>query len=378
MSIRVLIAGGGVVGLETALALQAYADRATEREVVDVRFSFELPAHATPRAFGWARHTVPLSAVAARGGFHLRHGAVSSVAADDHLVITGADEAIGYDRLVLAVGARHVTSIASSITFGAPRDVFPVQRLLAGILRDARRGAVTELVFVVPPRCGWPLPGYELALATARRLERRGVRDAVRITLVTAEKHPLEVFGAGASAAVADDLRDVGITTLTGAVASEWSGGRLHLRPAGSVAADRVVSLPSVRGPGLAGIPSDAHGFIRTDRSGRVVGLEDVFAVGDAADFPVKQGGVGCQHADTVAALIAAQAGYRPDPPADLVLRAQLWDDERGRALRAVLIDGRATDEGTTWRTAALWPWHRKIACRFLSPVLEDLLGPPP
>ena len=225
MSIRVLIAGGGVVGLETALALQAYADRAIEREVLDVRFTFELPAQATPRAFGWAGRTVVLSALAARGGFHLRHGAVTSVAADDHLVITDADEAIGYDRLVLAVGAQHMTSIESSVTFGGPGDVVPLQRLLAGILRDARLGAVTELVFVVPPRCGWPLPGYELALATARRLERRGVRDAVRITLVTAEEHPLEVFGASTSAAIAEDLRGVGITTVTGAVASEWSGG---------------------------------------------------------------------------------------------------------------------------------------------------------
>ena len=36
---------------------------------------------------------------------------------------------------------------------------------------------------------------------------------------------------------------------------------------------------------------------------------EHVFAAGDAADFPVKQGGIGTQQADVAAAGIAALAG---------------------------------------------------------------------
>ena len=378
MKTRVVIAGGGVVGLETALALRAYAGAAIETEVLEVRSAFEFPAVAPARAFGWAGRIVLMSSLAERGGFRLRHGALSAVEADRQLVITTDDEAIGYDRLVLAVGARPTTPLESSLTFRGPRDVVPFQRLLARMVRGARHGAVTELAFVVPPGCGWPLPAYELAYATARRLERRGLRDAVRITLVTAEEHPLDVFGAQVSATIADDLKQLGITTVTRAVACDWSLGRLHLRPAGSVAADRVVSLPSVRGPRVSGVPSDPDGFIPTDRSGRVVGLDDVYAVGDATDFPVKQGGVGCQHADAVAARIAAETAGLPDPvPVEPVLRAQLWDDERGRGLLAVLPGGHAARDGTTWRTADLWPWHQKIACRFLMPVLDDLLSPP-
>jgi sulfide:quinone oxidoreductase len=279
----------------------------------------------------------------------------------------------------LAIGARRETSADWTLTFTGPEDVASFQRLLARISRGARQGVVTRLAFVVPPGAGWPLPAYELALATARRLDRRGVRDAVRLTLVTAEERPLEVFGARASAAIADDLRSAGITVISGVVETRWSWGRLHLRPAGSVAVERVVGLPRLRGPWIAGVPADADGFMKTHSDGRVVGLRDVYAIGDATTYPVKQGGVGCQQADLVAGAIAAEAGGRDlPPPVEPALRAQLWDDERGRGLAIDLADGRPVGEGKTWRTAALWPWHHKVSCRFLSPFLEDLVGHAP
>jgi len=154
------------------------------------------------------------------------------------------------------------------------------------------------------------------------------------------------------------------------------SWGRLHLRPARSVGADRVVSLPRLRGPGLEGVPADAEGFIETRGDGRVAGLDDVYAIGDATTFPVKQGGVACQQADNVAGIIAADVGRRhATEPFEPVLLAQLWDDERGRGLSTHLAGGRPAGPGATWRTADLWPWHHKVSCRFLASFLEEAVG---
>ena len=88
---------------------------------------------------------------------------------------------------------------------------------------------------------------------------------------------------------------------------------------------DCVVALPLLEGPELDGIPSTAHGFIPVDDAGLVDGLDGVYAVGDATDRPIKQGGLACQQADVTAAHIAARAGADVDvPPLQQVLRGRL------------------------------------------------------
>ena len=66
-------------------------------------------------------------------------------------------------------------------------------------------------------------------------------------------------------------------------------------------------------------------GLIGVDIYGRVKGLTDVYAAGDATDYPVKQGDIACQQADAVATAIAARhAGAAPASPFQPVLRATL------------------------------------------------------
>ena len=89
--------------------------------------------------------------------------------------------------------------------------------------------------------------------------------------------------------------------------------------------------MPRLVGPSLRGIPAERDGFIHTDPHGRVPGLEDVFAAGDATTFPVKQGGLAAQQADAVAEAIAASVGADIDPqPFRPILRGTLLTGGRG------------------------------------------------
>ena len=73
---------------------------------------------------------------------------------------------------------------------------------------------------------------------------------------------------------------------------------------------DRIVSLPLVRGPRIDGVPvTGVYSLIPVDDHCRVIGLPDAYAIGDATDFPIKQGGIACQQADAAAAHIAAHSG---------------------------------------------------------------------
>src|SRR5439155_1412840 len=107
---------------------------------------------------------------------------------------------------------------------------------------------------------------------------------------------------------------------------AEIDRGRITTRPGQQrVEAERIVALPTLEGPGILGVPRDDHGFIPIDDRGRVRGLDDVYAAGDAVDFPVKQGGLACQQADAIAEHLAAQAGAPVEPlPFRPVLRGKL------------------------------------------------------
>jgi sulfide:quinone oxidoreductase len=294
------------------------------------------------------------------------------------VALTSEGERIGYDRLIIAVGARPLPFLQGALTFAGPADVPSFRRLVGRTLRGARRGIGTRLTLVVPPAHGWALPAYELALVTRALLHRRGVSGRIEIAVVTSEDAPLAAFGPSSSDAVAKDLDAAGIELHVGSIVREWSWGRLHLLPEGSLPTDRVVSLPSLRGPEIEGVPQDVHGFIQAQPDGRVRRAGDVFVIGDAGPFPIKQGGIACQQADAVASTIARELGAAVEPiPFDPVLRGWLWDGGGGRFLRASLPGGRDESSGVSSRTRPLCQPAAKVAGRFIAPFLEERLAVP-
>ena len=134
------------------------------------------------------------------------------------------------------------------------------------------------------------------------------------------------MFGAPASAAVARLLDERGVTLHTSSIGVPGRPGWLEIRPGDRrLAVDRIVTEPRLAGPRLRGIPCGRDGFIHTDAHGRVVGLDGVYAAGDATAFPIKQGGLAAQQADAVAEAIAASVGADIDPqPFRPVLRGVL------------------------------------------------------
>ena len=221
----------------------------------------------------------------------------------------------------------------------------------------------------------WPLPLYELALLTAWRLKKDGVKR-VRLSFLTPEHEPLEVFGAEAAARVRGLLEERGIDLRTGAPPVEAGGGKLALAGGAFVPADAAITVPCLEGRRALGLPADREGFIPVDVHGCVEGLADVFVAGDEANFPVKQGGLATQQADAAAEAIAAQLGspLRPQPFRP-VLRAVLLTGSAPLYLRVDLHDDRGPAEVSG---RPLWSPPGKIAGRHLSPYLAQLERPAP
>ena len=373
---RVVIVGGGVAGIEAALALQAFAGGLVEVEIVDPGLRFRIPATATGRAFGVGSDIdAPLATTVARTGAVHRRARVVAVDGGRRLAMLAGGELLTYDALIVAVGARPEPFLSEALTFTGHADADHVRELVDGIVAAARRGARTDLALVVPPECRWSLAAYELALMTRDHLLATGTEGTGHITVVTAEPSPLAVFGPQATERVERALRREGIEVIANAVVRDWRWGRLELEGRDPVAADRVIALPVLRGPAIEGLAADAHGFLHTLPDGRVAGAPGVWVVGDAGTFPVKQGGIACQQADSAAAEIARGLGAEVEElPFQPVLRGWIWDGAGGRFVRADLPVGGHESPGAESLHPLWWP-VAKVAGRFLTPFLEGLPG---
>src|SRR6516165_10393332 len=196
---HVVVAGAGVAGLETALALHALAPEHVWVELIapEDEFVYRPLAVAEPFHVGEVRR-FPLARLVEAAGAELREGALHAVDPDEKRVTLADGSTVGYDVLVLALGCRPLPAVRGALTFrGRREDSEELARLLERVTtRDLRK-----LVFAVPAGSTWPLPLYELALLAGEYLAEHLIH--AELTIVTPEEQPLDVFGARASEAMA-------------------------------------------------------------------------------------------------------------------------------------------------------------------------------
>ena len=369
---RVVVAGAGVAGLETLLALRALARDRVDVTIVAPEAKFVNRCMAVGQPFDRQRvRGVHLRALAAELGARWECGTVDRVEPDRRVVVTRERSELTYDHLVLALGARVDRASSSHVvlTYRGGRDA-AAYRLLLGRLRRHGGG---RLVFVKPAGPSWPLPLYGLALMTAADCAAHRVQ--IDISLVTPEEEPLAVFGPRVAAEVRSLLDERQIKLYRSSYGLAAAPGLIGLSPGRrSIGADAIVTLPRLTGPRLRGLGCNTDGFVRTDSHGRVAGCDRVYAAGDATDFPVKQGGIAAQQADAAAASIARAVGAAVEPRSfEPVLRGVLLTGGRPRYLRAD-ISGRRGDDSTI-SLEPLWSPPTKLCARYLGPYLSRRTG---
>jgi sulfide:quinone oxidoreductase len=364
--LQVLVAGGGIATLELLLALRAAAGGAAAVTVLSPSAELVHRPEAVGEPFGRVPRRYDLREIVHALGGRLRPGALRAVDPAAREVVLADGERLRYETLVVAVGTRTTPAVRGATSF-RPGDA----EQTAAVVREVEAGQVSRVAFVAPAGA-WALPAYELALHTAVRARTAGVRSPGTVSIVTAEPAPLAVLRGAASDAVARRLEAAGVVVHAGRDVTGWADGTLTLAPdAAAVPADRVVALPVPTGPGIEGLPA-RDGFVRVDDRFAVPGAPGVFAIGDAADYPVKQGGLATQQADVVAATLARRAGAAvPERRFRARLRVALWTGAAALYLSAELDDGRTVASDAAER-APWWP-PEKVAAAHLAPFLLDV-----
>jgi sulfide:quinone oxidoreductase len=366
---RIVIAGGGVAGLEACLALRAFLPEAELRiDLLSRERRFEYRPLTVLEPFGGApAWSMELERFAADQSVGLIRDTLAAIEPEAHVAVPAYSDRLRYDALVVCVGARPVRTIPGAIVFRGSRDAPAVSAVLDGIGPGQR----ATVAFAVPSGVFWTLPLYELAILAAARLRRRGTR--AHVVLASPERQPLEAFGPVASAAVGHLLTARGIEFVCGGRAVAADAGELELDDGQSIPTAAVVALPGLEGRRIPGLAQDGMGFVAVDEHQRVPGADDVYAAGDVTTFPLKQGGLAAQQADAAAEAVVAELGLPIVPrPFDPVLKGVLYTDGEPAYLRAPTAAGAPAP-----RAYSMWWPPSKIAGRHLAPYLALRAGAP-
>jgi sulfide:quinone oxidoreductase len=357
--LRVVVAGAGIAGLETLVALRGLVGHGVAPTLVDPADDFTVHALDVLEPFGVGHpQRYRISELASELDVEHLHDAVARVEHGQHEVVLRSGARLAYDVLVLAVGAFPFPAYEAGVCFERANDPTSFDEVVA----DLRARLAQRMAIVVPPGCTWTLPAYELALMTAAMIDLR------ELTLVTHEHEPLSAFGAPAAELVRTELRLAGVQLLAGVEAHVARPDVVDIAPGTQLTCDRIVHLPLLSGPNSPGVPHDDGGFIVVDDDFHVAGTEDVFAVGDAISGSYKQGGLGAQQADVVAEQIAWRAGAEHAPrPYRPVMRGLLRTAHGPRYLRADPPGGASSAEVSD---KCLWWPPSKVAARWLTPWL--------
>ncbi|HZO69124.1 MAG TPA: FAD-dependent oxidoreductase [Kribbellaceae bacterium] len=315
---RVAIAGGGFAGLETAFTLRQRLGDQVDLTVISDHTQFLFKPNTIYLPFGYdeRRLHIPLARPAARRLVQFHHGVVTGMQQDRVELKDGAR--IPYDFLVLGTGAAmrptEVPGLAEHAeTIWTPAAMHQLGDRLGELRSAAARGEHRRVLFLVPPgnKCAGPL--YEIVFMLDTWLRRHGIRDRVTLTWTTYENSYIQAFGPRLHEVVRTEFADRGIEGHTGAVVSKVSADEVLYDDGSRRGCDLLVAFPPyVAAVEYPGVPADDRGFLRTEAASRLVaGTDNVYAPGDAGDFPVKQAFLALLQADAVADHIASRIDPR-------------------------------------------------------------------
>ncbi len=306
---KIVVLGAGFGGLEAAFYLRHRLGKRVELTVVSNREQFLFKPNTIYIPFGKSVDELmfPLAPVFERRHIRFVQAQVHGVNPESKVVMS-TEGPIEYDYLIVATGAAMRPSEIPGLeehanTIWSPEEMERLGGALrAMVTRVSTSDESARVLFLVPPnnKCSGPL--YELVLMLDTWLRRKGVRGRIDLCYNTYEHGFIQAFGPRLHDHVSQEFAERNINATTDTVIKEVQEGKAIFSDGSTVLFDLLVSFPPyVAAQRYERLPSDDRGFLIVDPGTRQVqGNPDIYAVGDAGDFPVKQAFLALLQADTV------------------------------------------------------------------------------
>jgi sulfide:quinone oxidoreductase len=318
---RIVVLGGGFGGLEAAFYLKMrLQDQANITLVSDQdHFLFKPNTIYVPFGLDPDRLKIPLAGPAQARDIAFVQARAMEVDTAGRKTVTTVGT-LPYDFLVVATGsgmrADEVPGLKTyAQTIWTPDDMLRLRTAVTTLVERASAGQRQRVLFLVPPnnKCSGPL--YEMVFMLDTWLRRRGARQPVEMTWSTYETSFIQAFGPRLHEVVTREFDRRTITGYTQHAVDHVEAHEVAYKNGARLPYDLLIAFPPyVAAAPFAGLPTDERGFIATELATRQVrGYPEVYAVGDAGDFPVKQAFLAFLQADAAAEHVAAQVlGTQP------------------------------------------------------------------
>jgi sulfide:quinone oxidoreductase len=312
---HIVIAGAGFAGLEAAYLLRMRLHDEAEITIVAPNDKFVFRPNTIYLPFGGDVDDllVDLEKPFRRKQLNHHRSTVVEVDTERRPRWRRAGARLPYDYLVVATGAamrpEEIPGLQEhACTIWTIDEMRELGSRLQDVVAHAKRGERQRILMAVAPnnKCAGPL--YEMVFMIETWLRRRGARDKVDIAYRTFEKTFIQAFGPRLHEVVTGEFAERGIDGRTEAALSEVRAGEVSFVDGSSEPYDLLVAFPPyVSSTRYESLPSDDRGFVQTELATRqVVGHPEIYAPGDAGDFPVKQAFLAFLQADTTADHITA------------------------------------------------------------------------
>ena len=327
-SARVVVLGGGFGGLEAAFDLRMLAGERAKITLVSDQDHFFFKPNSIYVPFGLDRQRlrVPLARPTTRKGIELVEARAHEVDPERREVSVDG-RTLPYDFLVIATGsgmrAEEVPGLAEhAISTWTSEDMLRLRGAFEELVAVANQDKRRRVLFLIPPnnKCAGPL--YEVVLMLETWLRRKGAREQVEIAWSTYEDGYIQAFGPRLDDVVEREFERRKIEGHRGYVVDRVDPDAVAFTNGQALGYDLLVAFPPyVASTPFAGLSADDRGFLATElATRRLVDHPDIFAVGDAGDFPVKQAFLAFLQGDAAAAHIAAEIlGGEPEAEFDPV-----------------------------------------------------------
>ena len=298
---RIVILGAGTGGTLAANRLHRLFGDAADIVVVDRddRHVYQPGLLFVPFGLEDPEHLVRPRHEQLHEGIHFRLAEVEHVDTAANTVHLAGAAPLAYDVLIVATGAElQPQETEGMLGTGWGESVFTFYELesataLRDALADFDRGELVVSIVDLPIKC--PVAPLEFCFLADWHLRQRGVRDAVRLTLVT----PLDgAFTKPIASEHLDGLlasKDIRVETEFATGEVDGAQGRLVSYDGREVPFDLLVTIPLHGGPGFVSRSpglGDELGFVRADPATlQAAAAPNVFAIGDAANLPTSKAG---------------------------------------------------------------------------------------
>lgn len=234
-----------------------------------------------------------------RKNLHIRIAEVESVHPEDKHIIT-SEGRVNYDILVLATGVTtnyygNKAIEANTYSLKSVADALFLRNAILADLEKALtvreydpRQELLDLVIVGGGPTGVELAGSFAELKKYILPHEYPELNAVEmdIHLIQGDKELLNSFSAQASIKSRKYLEDLGVHVITDTRVNNYDGDEVSLSDGRKIKTKKVIWAAGITGKRFEGIPESCYtrdNRIKTDSYNLVLGLKDVYALGDAA-----------------------------------------------------------------------------------------------